>query len=286
MTDQIPPDEVQIPREQLPIPFFGRAVLAARRQDGQIYLSIRDMCEAMDLAFSAQRRRIVSTERLRAAMVQFRVRTPGGRQVQDFLELEMVPIWLLGIQLRRVSEEVRQKLGHVQEYLIASVQAAFAQLTGLPDTPSREIEDLSDLDRIDVAFQQLSELAGRQSTIEQSQDRARLAWRELTDRVRTLTDRVQQLEQTVSMRLSPAQPNTIYRLVQAWGTAKAARDPKLTTGAAIRACWAIVNARCGVTTYTDIPASRYVDSVAYIQDAYFTLTGERLTAVEQDELGL
>src|SRR6266496_1171002 len=70
---------VYIPREQLPIPFFNDAVLAVRREDGQIYLNLRDMCESLELAFTAQRRRIFATDRLRAAVARFRVRTLGGR---------------------------------------------------------------------------------------------------------------------------------------------------------------------------------------------------------------
>jgi prophage antirepressor-like protein len=54
-------DPVYVPREQLPIPFFDHAVLAVRRDDGKVYLSIRDMCEALELAFTAQRRRKVCT---------------------------------------------------------------------------------------------------------------------------------------------------------------------------------------------------------------------------------
>jgi prophage antirepressor-like protein len=52
---------VYVAREQLPIPFFDHAVLAVRRDDGKIYLRIRDMCEALELAFTAQRRRKVCT---------------------------------------------------------------------------------------------------------------------------------------------------------------------------------------------------------------------------------
>src|SRR6266700_8179000 len=122
---------VYIPREQLPIPFFNDAVLAVRRENGQIYLSIRDMCESLELAFTAQRRRIFATDHLRAAVARFRVRTAGGRQVAEFLELELVPIWLLGVQPRRASAAVRQKLTHVQAYLICPMQDDIAQLTGL-----------------------------------------------------------------------------------------------------------------------------------------------------------
>lgn len=279
-------ESVYTPLEQLPIAFFDDAVLAVRREDGQIYVSIRDMCEALELAFTAQRRRIFATDRLREAVARFRVQTAGGRQVADFLTLEMIPVWLLSVQPRRTSDTIRVKLTHVQDYLVRSVQAAFAQLTGLPDAPSREIEDLRDLDRIDTALRQLQSLSERQEHIDQSQDRARLAWKSLADQVRALTERVQQLEHMTNTRMSPAQRNTIYRMVHIWGTARAARDSKLSVGAAIHACWAIVNIRFKVATYTDLPAARYDECCSYIQQVYLELTGEQLSIIEQEDLGI
>src|SRR5205814_818404 len=74
----------------------------------------------------------------------------------------------------------------VQSYLIASVRSAFAALTGLPDTPSNQIEDLQELDIIDPALQGLRALAERQARIEESQDRAREAWRDLVTQIRGL----------------------------------------------------------------------------------------------------
>ena len=41
------PDEVLTPSEQLPVTFFEAPVLAARRDDGRIYLNISDLCGAV-----------------------------------------------------------------------------------------------------------------------------------------------------------------------------------------------------------------------------------------------
>ena len=60
-----------------------------------------------------------------------------------------------------------ERLRYVQSYLIASVRSAFAALTGLPDAPSNQIEDLQDLDAIDPSLQALRELVTRQTQIEQ-----------------------------------------------------------------------------------------------------------------------
>jgi hypothetical protein len=40
------------PREQLPIPLFDSAVLAVRGAEGQIFLSLRDICSVLGLVLS------------------------------------------------------------------------------------------------------------------------------------------------------------------------------------------------------------------------------------------
>jgi hypothetical protein len=101
-----------------------------------------------------------------------------------------------------------------------------------------------------------------------------------------LRSRVQELEQSVKNRMAPEQRRVIYDMVHTWGHARAERDPKLTSGQAIKACWAMVNARFRVTTYTDIPAAAYDECISFIQGQYVTLTGEQLTISEQGLLGL
>jgi hypothetical protein len=70
------------------------------------------------------------------------------------------------------------------------------------------------------------------------------------------------------------------------GHVRAERDPRLTPGKAIHACWALVTARFGVTSYNDIPAAAYEDCIAFIQESYQALTGERITFSEQQGLDL
>jgi hypothetical protein len=73
------------------------------------------------------------------------------------LQLDDVPVWLIGVQTQRVSEGIRERVEYVRAYLVGAVRAAFAQLTGLPET-SRQVEDLRELDRLDLALSSLEEL--------------------------------------------------------------------------------------------------------------------------------
>jgi hypothetical protein len=267
------------PREQLPIPLFDSAVLAVRGADGQIFLSLRDICTVLGLVLSGQRRRIRGNSRL--TLQPFRVIIQGQLRNADFLLLDDVPLWLLTVQINRVSNDVRTRVDYIQTYLVTSVQRAFGELTGLTlgDQPSSAIEDLRELDRIDEAFQRLAEVSSRQN-------RAAYVVRDILDQLREMRDRVQQLESLAKSRINPQQRGTIYQIVQTWGEARAERIPNLEAGAAIRACWREVNARFGVSTYTDLPAAHYDEIVQFIKQQYHALTGEDLGATEQGKMEL
>jgi len=254
-------------------------VLAARGGDSRIYLSLRDLCEALGLTFASQRRRVLADEALHLA--QFRIQFGGQLRAVDFLLLEDVPTWLLGVQERRVSAEARGRFAYVKQYLVQAVQRAFAELTGLPQAPSSAIEELGELDRIEEAFAQLEALGRRQDEVEASLDRARGAFRDLRGVIDEIRERMQELEQRVRAPLSPTQRGTVYRMVQQWGSARAERGQTASPGVAIRRCWAELNAAFGVSTYTHLPAARYEEIVRYLKDQYRALTGQELAATEQ-----
>jgi hypothetical protein len=272
------------PREQLPVTAFGSVVLAARHPDGTIYLSIRDLCDVIGIRRSSQMRRLRSHADLSQGLALFLVRTPGGPQAQEFLALEKVPAWLLSVSTARSPDEVRSKLSYLQSYLVREVYAAFARLAGLPEQSSRQVEDLGDLSRIDAA---VSALAERQAHIEQSQDRARDTWRDLSRQVREIVERLSALEQQqLGGAITRGQRGHIYQMVQAWGAAKAAQEPRLSRSAAYMSAWAALKIRFMLARYEDLPASRYEECVRFIQGAYRALTGEDLELPEQGELDL
>jgi hypothetical protein len=282
MSEPNPPPRAPRPREQLPITLFEGVVLAARANDGRIFIGLRDLCDALGLRVAGQRRRILTNEALH--LTAFRVQTGGQFRDLDFLLLEDVPVWLLGVQQSRVSAAALERFAYVKAYLVSAVQRAFTELAGLPNAPSSEIEDLTDLDRIDLAFAQLADLSRRQETVEGSLDRARGAFRDLRTLLTDIHERVESLERQAKATLSPTQRGTVYQMVQQWGLARAEHDLKLTPGVAIRRSWAEINAAFGVSTYTQLPAARYSEIIRFIKDRYRVITGRELDAVEQSGL--
>jgi hypothetical protein len=285
------------PAETLPVTLLEAAVLAARGADGSIYVSIRDVCQALAISLTSQRRRLQNHPVLREGLTRFRVRTPGGRQEQDFLLLEHIPTWLVMINTSRANDVVRERLIWYQRFIIREVYRAFATLTGLPDAESRQIEDLDDLWRFDAALQALvgrqgevelrqGALETRQEAIETSQDQARQVWLDLRNDLRAIAARVQAIEARQIGLISSAQRGYIYQLVQAWGAAKAERDSRLQKSAAYTACWSALKTKFKIARYEDLPAAKYGEAVAFIRDAYRALTDNELNLPEQNEMDL
>ena len=275
----------QTPAEQVIITLFDAPCMAVRDDKGTIYVAVNDICAAVGIQSDAQLRRIRQHEQLQRGLAVFRVRQGNRIETTSFLHLQMTAGWLLQIATGRVRADVRDRLRYLQIHLLDAVWQAFAKLSGLP-TQVEQIEDLHNLDRIDSALRTLTELAERQSSLEQSQDRARDAYRQLTERIRDLASRVATMERRVEAKISPTQRGNLYHLVQAWGTARAERTTQLTRAAVYSACWAEIKVRFSVARYEDLTPAQYLEAVAYVQQQYFALTGAPLTLLAQDELPL
>lgn len=265
-----------LPAETLVVTFFEHPCFAVRGADGTIYVSVRDLCDAIGLRTNGQLRRLRADEDLRDGLQTFRVTTAGGPQDQEFLILEFVPTWVSSVQRASASITVRERLKYLRLFAIRETYNAFACTAGLPEGESRAIEDLRDLEQFDDA---MSAIAERQQVIEESQQKARSAWRELDARVRALEERVGGV-------ISTGQRGYIYQLVQAWANARVEREPEASRGEIFQACWGAIKTRYRIAKYEHLPAAHYADCVSYIKGAYQRLTGEALDLPEQSQLDL
>jgi len=267
------------PVERLVVTFFGHPCMTVRGQDGSIFVSLRDLCDLLGLRVASQARRLRNDPDLREGLARFRAATPGGVQDQDFLLLENVPIWIGSVSRAKAAPAVQEQIGYLRRYIIREVYAAFARSAGLPEGPSRRIEDLADLDRLDDAFARLAE---QQHTFEQSIAKDR---EQSQQELRQLVARVKALEERVGGTITREQRGYIYQMVQQWGAARA-RIERRTTSETMSACWGALKARYRLAKYDQLPIHLYDDCVQYVEQQYQRLTGEELRLPEQRDLGL
>jgi hypothetical protein len=262
-------------RESLPITLFDSVALAIRGDDGLIYLALSDICQIVNLAPTSQLRRIRGHEDLVEGLVRANVNTGYGFKEQYFLQIDLYPLWMLGVNTRKSDARKQGRLRHLKRYLISEVYAAFARAAALPESSSRAIEDLHDLDHLEEA---LTNLETRQDSLEISQERARTAWKDLDARVRALEGQTEE-------RISAAQRGYLYTLVQAWGQARAERQPE-TARNPYAACWASLKMQFRINNYQELRQRDYPAAIAFIRQSYRQLTGTDLDIPEQSSLDL
>lgn len=276
---------VRMPVEQVVVTLFDQPCLTVRDEQGAIYVVIADLCAALGIKGEAQLRRIRQHEQLRAGLATFRVRQGNRLIPATCLHLQLTAGWLMQISTARVREEVRERLRYLQLHLLDTVWRAFATMADLP-VQVEQIEDLQEVDKVDRALRALEELAGRQSALEESQERARDTWRQLMDKLRDLSGRLAEVEQRVGGKLSPTQRGQLYHLVQAWGGARAERAASMSKSAVFAACWAELKVRFSVSRYEDLSPAQFAEAVAYVKQQYHALTGADLDLSAQGELPL
>jgi hypothetical protein len=96
---------------------------------------------------------------------------------------------------------------------------------------------------------------------------------------------MQAIEEKQEGTITKAQRGYIYQLVMRWSEAEADRR-KIGIGAARAACWGTIKAKFKLARYEDLPTAKYADCVAFIKQAYTSITGADLDLPEQQTLDL
>jgi len=92
------------------IDFHGQTLWAANRE-GEVYVAIRPICEALGLNVQSQTRRMRRSEMLNEGIAMMAAPSAGGEQSAYFLRLDLLNGWLFGIDDRRIRDAaVRERV--------------------------------------------------------------------------------------------------------------------------------------------------------------------------------
>lgn len=118
--------------DQREVTFYGDELIAVKAADGNIYVSFRHLCDALGVSRNSQVRRIKRQPILDKGYKGGAIMTPpseegvgGGRQQAGLLRVDLVPLWLAGIDTGRVNEDIRPKLERYQEEVARVLWEAF-----------------------------------------------------------------------------------------------------------------------------------------------------------------
>lgn len=120
--------------EQQTVHFYGDDLVAIRANDGNVYVSVRHLCDALGLDRKGQVNRINRSDVLQNGYKGGVIMTPpsvdgrgGGEQQVGLMRVDLVPIWLAGIESKRVKPELQEKIKQYQREAAKVLWDAFRE---------------------------------------------------------------------------------------------------------------------------------------------------------------
>lgn len=113
--------------EQKTVVFYQSDLIAARAEDGRVYVVISSVCNSLGLNPNSQRRRIQQHDVLSSGYVSGPVETAGGEQSMGMIRVDYVPLWLTTLRVASVSPEHQDKLRHFQKEAAQALWEAFQE---------------------------------------------------------------------------------------------------------------------------------------------------------------
>src|SRR3990170_6338158 len=115
------------PIEQKQVVFYDDELTAIRADDGQIYVSVRHMCDALWLDIQSQTRRVRRHIVLNDGFMVAKMATIKGARRSYILRVDLVPLWLTGVSTKAVKDEIRPKLERFQREAAKVLWEAFQE---------------------------------------------------------------------------------------------------------------------------------------------------------------
>lgn len=255
--------------EQRTVEFYDDELIAVRAGDGQIYVSIRQMCQALEIDIQAQRRRIGRNDVLSDGLGVAKIATPGGPQDAHVLRVDLVPLWLTGISTRSIKNDaIRDKLKRFQREAARVLWEAFQ--TGRLTTET-SIEALLDADTPAARAYQLAravaDLALNQVLLEAK----------LENQQSALSDHEQRLESIEAALGAPDRYVTPDQAMQISQAVKAVAIvlSKQSGSSQFGAVYGELYRRFGITSYKQLPTRDFDAAMKWLTEWHQSLTDDQ-----------
>ena len=251
--------------EQKSVFFLNDELIAVRADDKQVYVSLRHLCQALGLNRTGQmqriRRHVVLIEGYKNAEVE--IPNAGHPQQAGMLRVDLVPMWLSGVDVRRVKEEIKDKLIQYQKEAAKVLWEAFQEGQLTADLSFSDLLQQADNDAVQAyqIAQAIMKLA-RHQILMQSQ-------------LQSHEQRLEQIEAVLGdpgRHVTPDQASQISQAVKAI----AMELSKQTKTNAYGGVYGELYRRFGITSYKQLPAAKYNGAMSWLSEWYQQLTDKAL----------
>src|SRR5215216_2703946 len=250
------------------VSFHGDQLIGVQAEDGTVFAPFNRLCENLGLQRAGQAQRIQRHAVLNDALVTLTIETPGGPQPVQCLRIDVLPLWLSGVQASRVKEELREKLIRYQkEAAVVLWQAFKSQILVEPDdalAPSTDAE-LVQLAQIAEMGRAITRMAEEQLEIRRRLDAAARAFQGIRHDITDVQVRLGVLED----KLHPAAYITDEYAAEVSNKVKALAE--LLTGKDAsknhyQGIFGELYRRYGVSSYKTIRVEQYAAVLAFLDD--------------------
>ena len=248
------------------VDFYGDELTAVKADNGHVYVSLAQMCNALGIDSQAQTRRInrhiVLSEGLQGVA---KLATPGGMQSGYVLRVDLVPLWLSGIRAKAVKEEIRPKLERYQREAAKVLWEAFQEGRL---TAGQEFDEL--LQVADPELVQAYHVA--QAVVRLARNQILLEAR-LTGRIENHERRLEELEATLGdpgHAVTPAQAAQLSQSVKAIAMQLSKKTGRNEYGGV----YGELYRRFEITSYKLLPASRFDEAMDFLNQWYASLSSD------------
>ena len=260
--------------QQRIVPFHGDELIAVQRPDGNIFVHFRRLCDNLRLARSPQVRRVQRHEVLNKGLVTLPVETEGGSQSAQCLRIDLLPLWMAGLQASRVKPDLRDKLVYYQQEAAVVLWQAFkpqilVNERAIEPVDDHVIQQLQQIVELGYAIarmgEQLIELQRQQQALTGRMDTAARVIRDVQVRLDDVDVRLGVVEDRVrpSAAITDMQATEVSNQVKALAELLTGKDASKNHYQGI---FAELYRRFGVSSYKLIPQSKYQAVLAFLDD--------------------
>ena len=255
--------------EQRTVHFYEDQLLAVKGQDGQIYVSIRHLCDVLGLNQRGQVQRIERTTALNRGYRKGDVETAGGKQNTSLLRADLVPMWLAGLQTSRLADDMRSRIERYQDEAAKVLWEAFqdGRLSTTLDT------SFDELLASDSPAAQAYKMARAMMQLAQNQLMLEAKLDSQADRLDDHDKRLEELESTLGnpdRHITPEQASQVSQGVKA----VAMKLSKKTGRNEYGGVYGELYRQFGITSYKLLPAKKFEAAMKFLSNWYQEITDE------------
>jgi hypothetical protein len=252
--------------EQKSVDFYGDDLTAVRTNDGRIYTSLTQMCNALGLNARGQSQRVDRHSVLSRGKGVCKIHTPGGEQSVTVLRVDLVPLWLSGVRASMVNEDVRPKLERFQEEAATVLWEAFQEGRLTTDLAFETLlqEDTDAVQAYKMAMA-IVKLAKQHILLEGRVGDAELRLEDVEERLTTIEEQF-----TGQDVVTEVQASQISQAVKAVALALGKQSGRNEFGA----CYGEVYRKFNVTSYKMVPRRKFDEVMAFLTEWHQSLVGD------------